>query len=39
MDSTTNPNVKIVEGKGVGAHSLARYTSRVKGCVKALKWD
>ncbi len=32
MDSTVIPKVKIVEGKGVGACSLARSISRLKGC-------
>ncbi len=26
MDSTSSPNVNIVEGEGVGVHSLARNT-------------
>jgi hypothetical protein len=37
MDSTTNPKVKIVKGKGVGACSLAHRTSGVEGRVGALK--
>jgi hypothetical protein len=39
MDSTTNPKVKITEGKGVGARSLARNTSKVKKCVEIPGWD
>jgi len=31
MDSIASPKVKTTERKGVGAHSLARNTSRVKG--------
>jgi hypothetical protein len=38
MHSTRSPNVKITEGKGVGACSLARSTSGVKGHVGALGW-
>jgi hypothetical protein len=38
MDSTVNPQMKIVEGR-VGARSLARNTSRVKGHVGASGWD
>jgi hypothetical protein len=30
--------VKIAEGEGVGARSLARNTSRVEGCVGAPRW-
>jgi hypothetical protein len=36
MDSTLSPKVKTLEGKGVGAHSLVRNTSKVKGHVGAL---
>ncbi len=39
MNSTTNPNMKTIERKGVGAHSLARNTLGVKGCVGAPGWD
>jgi hypothetical protein len=37
MDSTTSPNVKIVEGEGVGACSLACNTSGVEGVLEL--WD
>ncbi len=30
--------MKIAEGEGVGALSLARSTSRVEGCAGALRW-
>jgi hypothetical protein len=39
MDSIANPKVNITEGKGVGAHSLARNISRVEGHVGAPGWD
>jgi hypothetical protein len=39
MDSITNPKVKTAEGKGVGAHSLARSTLGVEGCAGAPRWD
>jgi hypothetical protein len=39
MDLIVNPNVKIMKGEGVGAHSLARNTSKVKGHAIALGWD
>jgi len=39
MDSITNPKVKTMEGKGVGAHSLACDTLGIKGHVGALGWD
>jgi hypothetical protein len=39
MDSTTSPKVKIAEGKGVGARSLARNTSGVEGRARAPGWD
>jgi len=39
MDSTTNPKVKIAEGKGVGACSLAYSTLGVEGCVGIPRWD
>jgi len=38
MDSIESPKVKIVEGKGIGAHSLARNTSKVEGCFGILRW-
>jgi hypothetical protein len=38
MDSTTSPKVNTMEGKGVGVCSLARSTSRVEGCARALRW-
>jgi hypothetical protein len=39
MDSTASPKVKIVEGEGVRALSLAHNTSRVKRCAGAPRWD
>ncbi len=33
-----NPKVKIAKGEGIGARSLARSTSGVKGCAGALGW-
>jgi len=39
MDSNMNPKVKIMEGEGVGARSLARNTLGVKGRVGAPGWD
>jgi len=39
MDSIVNPKVKTVEGKGIGACSLARNTLKVEGRVGALRWD
>ncbi len=39
MDSTMNPKMKIVKGKGVEAHSLAHNTLGVKGRGRALGWD
>jgi hypothetical protein len=33
-----SPKVTTTKGKGVGACSLARNTSRVEGCAKALGW-
>jgi hypothetical protein len=39
MDSTSSPKVKIAEGEWVGAYSLTRNTSRVKGHVGTLRWD
>jgi hypothetical protein len=39
MDSIVNPKVKTTEGKKVGARSLPRDTLRVKGRVKAPRWD
>jgi len=38
MDSNVCPKLKIMEGKGVGAHSLTRNTLRVEGRVGALGW-
>ncbi len=35
MDSIASSKVKTIEGKGVGAHSLACNISGVKGCVGA----
>jgi len=39
MDSIVSPKLKIIEGGGVGARSLARSTSGVEGHVKAPGWD
>jgi len=39
MDSIASPKVKIAEGEGFGAPSLARNTSGVEGHVRALRWD
>jgi len=39
MDSTASLKVKTTEGKGVGAHSLARNTLGVEGRVGTLGWD
>jgi len=39
VDSAVSPKKKTIEGKGVGAHFLARSTLRVKGRVGALGWD
>jgi hypothetical protein len=38
MDSTMSPKKKTMEGKGVGARSLARNISRVEGHAGAPKW-
>jgi len=39
MDSTASPKVKIAEGEGVGACSLACNISGIEGCVGAPGWD
>jgi len=39
MHSTLNPKVKTMEGKGVGARSLAHNISGVEGCVGVPGWD
>jgi len=39
MDPIASPNMKIAEGKGVGARSLAHNTSRVNGCAGAPRWE
>jgi hypothetical protein len=39
MDSITSPKVKTMEGKGVGAHSLACSIPGVEGHAEALGWD
>jgi len=39
MDSIVSLKVKIDEGEGVGACSLARNTLGVKGCAGASGWD
>jgi hypothetical protein len=36
MDSTTSPKMKTMEGKGVGARSLACSISKVEGHAGAL---
>jgi hypothetical protein len=33
-----SPKVKTTKGEGVGAHSLACSTLRVKGCAGVLGW-
>jgi hypothetical protein len=38
MDSNASPKVKTMEGKGVGACSLARNTLGVEGHAGALGW-
>jgi hypothetical protein len=38
MDPTVSPKMKIMEGKGVGARSLAHNILGVEGCVGALGW-
>jgi hypothetical protein len=38
MDPIARPKMKIAEGEGVGARSLARNTSRVEGRVGAPGW-
>jgi hypothetical protein len=35
---TASPKVKIVEGEGVGACSMARNASKVEGCAWAPGW-
>jgi hypothetical protein len=39
MDLTSSPKVKIAEGEGIRAHSLAHNTSGVEGRARALGWD
>jgi len=39
MDSIASPRVKTIEGKEVGAHSLACSTLEVEGCVRVSGWD
>jgi hypothetical protein len=39
MDSTTNPKVKTMKGKGVGVCSLAYNILGVEKCADALGWD
>jgi hypothetical protein len=39
MDSIPNLKMKTMEGKGVGARSLAHSTSRVKGRARVPGWD
>jgi hypothetical protein len=38
INSIVSPKVKTLEGQGVGARSLVRSTSRVKGRVGAPGW-
>jgi hypothetical protein len=38
MDSTVSPKVKIAEGEGVGARSLAHSTLEVEGHARAPRW-
>jgi hypothetical protein len=38
MNSTANPKVKIVEGKGIVTRSLARNILGVEGSARALGW-
>ncbi len=38
MDSIASPKMKTMEGKGIGAHSLACNTSRVEGHAGAPGW-
>jgi hypothetical protein len=38
MDSTMNPKVKTMEGKGVGVRSLTCNTSKVERRVGVLGW-
>jgi len=39
MDSIVSPNVKTMEGEGIGVCSLTHSTLGVEGCDKAPKWD
>ncbi len=39
MDLVASPKLKTTEGEGVGARSLARNTSRVKGHGRAPGWN
>jgi hypothetical protein len=39
MDLTTSLKVKIVEGEGVGACSLAHNTLGIEGHGGTLRWD
>jgi len=39
MDSTANPNVKIVKEERIKVCSLAHNTSRVEGCAGTPRWD
>jgi len=38
MDFIASPKMKTTKREGVGAHSLARSTLGVKGCVEVLGW-
>jgi hypothetical protein len=39
MDSIVSPNVKRMEGEGIGVCSLIHSTLRVEGCDRAPRWD
>jgi len=39
MDSTMSPKVETIEGKRVGAHSLAYIILGVEGCARAPGWN
>jgi hypothetical protein len=38
MDSTTCPKVKIMEGEGIGARSLAPNSLGVEGVIQLFTW-
>ncbi len=39
MDSIMSPKMMTSKGKGVGACSLVRNTSKVEGCAGVLEWE